>query len=90
MHVILKGKDLVGRPLERRWFIVAKAGDGPQIPCVPAILLAKKLAEGNAMPAGARPCVGLVSLQDYLDELARFAVVTYEVQDVMTAHRRGE
>ena len=42
------------------------------------------------MPAGARPCVGLVSLQDYLDELARFAVVTYEVQDVMTAHRRGE
>ena len=38
MHMILRGRGHDGAPHERRWFIVAKNGDGPQIPCVPAIL----------------------------------------------------
>jgi NAD(P)-dependent dehydrogenase (short-subunit alcohol dehydrogenase family) len=78
MHVILKGQGRDGRSLERRWFIIAKQGDGPQIPCVPAVLLAKNLAAGVPTPSGARPCVGLVTLGDYLEELARFAVTTHE------------
>ena len=74
MHVIIKGKNQKGEQHERSWFIVARNGDGPQIPCVPAIILAKKLANGFAMQAGALPCLGLVSLQEYLDELSRFSV----------------
>jgi hypothetical protein len=78
MHVIMRGRDQRGGALERSWFIVAKSGDGPQIPCVPAILLARKLSLGEGLPAGARACVGLIALPDYLAELKTFAVRTYE------------
>jgi hypothetical protein len=69
MHVILRGKGH-----ERRWFLIARNGDGPQVPCVPAILLARKLMGNKPPPNGAYPCVGLVSLEDYMDELARFDI----------------
>jgi len=58
---------------------VAKEGDGPQIPCVPAILLAKTLAEGGSILPGAQPCLGLVGLQEYLNELKRFSIKVYEL-----------
>jgi hypothetical protein len=78
MHVILRGKNPQGAPCERRWFIVAKNGDGPQIPCVPAIVLAKRIVQGAPPPAGAYPCLGLVSLADYLAELSRYAITAHE------------
>ncbi len=77
MHIILRGKDKNGKAHERRWFIIAENGDGPQIPCVPAILLAKRLACGEKLVTGAYPCMGMVSLEEYLEELARFNVRTY-------------
>ena len=81
MHVTLSGTGFDGKPLTRSWFIVAENGDGPHIPCVPAILLAKRLAEGNAMlTPGAYPCVGLVTLDDYVGELERFAIKTFEAE----------
>lgn len=79
MHVTISGTDHIGAPLTRSWFIVAKSGDGPQIPCVPAILLAKRLHEKDPTLAhGAFPCVGLVRLEDYLDELRRFDIEVFE------------
>lgn len=84
MHVLLSGAGADGTPLSRSWFIVAKSGDGPQIPCVPAILLARRLHEKDprtevpALAHGALPCVGLVRLSDYLEELRRFDIETFE------------
>ncbi|MGN6209498.1 saccharopine dehydrogenase NADP-binding domain-containing protein [Asticcacaulis sp.] len=79
MHVTISGIDHTGATLTRSWFIVAKSGDGPQIPCVPAILLAKRLHEKDpALAHGALPCVGLVRLEDYLSELRRFDIKTFE------------
>ena len=63
-----------GAPQGRRWFIVAKDGDGPQIPCVPAILLASDWARGEEMARGAYACVRLVSLEDYSRELCGYRV----------------
>ena len=83
MHVTLTGEDHEGRPLETRWFIVAGNGDGPQIPCVPGILLAKRLHEKDpglgtdVLVPGAFACVGLIKLEDYLAELKPYAVTTY-------------
>jgi len=76
MHVILRGRDHQQKPHERRWFIIAKDGDGPQIPCVPAILLATRLARGEALLPGAYPCVGSVTYEDYLRELQHFQINT--------------
>jgi len=79
MHVTMSGIGADGQPLRLTWFIVAEKGDGPQIPCVPAILLAKWLAQGAvSLAPGAGPCVGLVRLEDYVGELERFAVRTYD------------
>jgi len=79
MHVTISGTDHIGAPLTRSWFIVAKSGDGPQIPCVPAILLAKRLHEKDpGIATGAFPCVGLIKLEDYLNELKRFDIETFE------------
>lgn len=77
MFMLLRGKDRQGRPLLRRWYIIAKEGDGPQIPTVPAIVLAKKLASGILKESGALPCVGLVTLEEYLAQLDGFAIRTY-------------
>jgi hypothetical protein len=74
MHMILRGRGRDGARHERRWFIIGKDGDGPQIPCVPAILLAKRLASGEALVRGAYPCVGLVRLKDYAAELSGFSI----------------
>lgn len=78
MHVTVSGTGHDSAPLTRSWFIVAKSGDGPQIPCVPAILLAKRLHEKDpALTHGALPCVGLIRLEDYLEELRRFDIKTF-------------
>ena len=78
MHVIIRGNGQNGQPHTRRWFIIARNGDGPQIPCVPAILLAQKLASGNQpIVPRAQPCVGLISLAEYMEKLQPFAVTVY-------------
>ena len=52
--------------------------DGPNIPTIPAIILAKKILSGEFTTTGAMPCVGLVTLEEYLQELAHLNVRTYE------------
>jgi hypothetical protein len=74
MHVILRGQGTDGKPHERTWFIVALNGDGPQIPCVPAIVLARKLAQESFPGNGASPCVAMVTIEEYLRELAQYQI----------------
>ncbi|MGD8570778.1 MAG: saccharopine dehydrogenase NADP-binding domain-containing protein [Gammaproteobacteria bacterium] len=74
MHINIKGKDHEGAAKTVDWFIIAKDGDGPQIPTIPAIVLAKKLAANELNLKGAIPCVGLVSLSDYLATLTEFNI----------------
>ncbi|WP_085909509.1 saccharopine dehydrogenase family protein [Kiloniella majae] len=78
MHIILRGRDHNGQSLTKKWFIIGLDGDGPQIPTIPAIILAKKIIRGDDAPSGAMPCVGLVNLDDYLKELASFHIHTFE------------
>ncbi|MGB3469408.1 MAG: saccharopine dehydrogenase NADP-binding domain-containing protein [Erythrobacter sp.] len=49
----------------RRHYIIARQGHGPYIPCIPVILIAKQMAAGRVIEAGARPCLGVISLADY-------------------------
>ncbi|HEX4859784.1 MAG TPA: hypothetical protein VFV07_01020 [Rhizomicrobium sp.] len=69
MHAILRGG---GR--ERQWYLIARSGHGPQVPCVPAIVLAGKLMGNVGLAPGAYPCVGLVSLDEYMAELSGFDI----------------
>ena len=72
MHINIKGKDRMGALKTVEWFIIAKDGDGPQIPTVPAIVLANKMVTDSLDIKGALPCVGLVALSDYIDALKDF------------------
>jgi saccharopine dehydrogenase-like NADP-dependent oxidoreductase len=73
-HMFLAGQGSDGKPKTRRFFIVARAGHGPNIPCVPAILLARRLARAQIAEHGARPCLDLIDLDSYLGELARWDI----------------
>lgn len=68
-HMILSGTGHDGHPRERRFFIVARSGHGPYIPCMPAILLTRRIARGEAIAPGARACLDLIDLPTYLAAL---------------------
>jgi hypothetical protein len=68
-HMFLAGVGRDGQPRRVRFFIIARSGHGPHIPCVPAILLARRLARGAVAERGATPCLDLIGLEDYLGAL---------------------
>lgn len=78
MHVIITGTAPDGTPHSRQWFIIAKDGYGPYIPTIPAIVLAKKVAVGLSPLPGAYPCVGQVTLVEYLAELKEYPIQAIE------------
>lgn len=66
-YMRLSGKDRSGQPLEKNFHLIARHGDGPHLPALPAIIVARKLAAArDSIPAGAQPCLGLFTLSDYL------------------------
>ncbi len=67
MHVGLCGADSAGRPARIDWHLLARRGHGPEIPCLPAIVLARKLAAGTLDARGAMPCMGLMRLSEFAD-----------------------
>jgi hypothetical protein len=68
-HMILSGAGRDGTPIQRRFMIIARGGHGPYIPCIPTILLARRLAKGEVQQRGASPCVDLIDLDAYLAAL---------------------
>lgn len=81
MHMIIEGVDAHNKPKRIEWYIVAKNGDGPQIPTIPTIILAKKLWADELAFRGAAACVAMVSLDEYLAELEEFDIKTYQMQN---------
>jgi hypothetical protein len=79
MHMIFEGKNKAGQNITKKWFIIALDGDGPYIPTIPAVVLTKRVLNGQFNTIGALPCVGLVSLEEYLNELKHLKVKTYEL-----------
>lgn len=67
-YMTLAGK-ISGKPASITFDLTARSGDGPYIPCMPAIILAKKLAHGEIDKRGAFPCMGLIKLNEYLESL---------------------
>jgi hypothetical protein len=65
----MEGTGMDGVPLRLEWQLLAAQNHGPHIPCGAAIALANKLARGDSLPNGAMPCMGILTVQDYLDAL---------------------
>jgi saccharopine dehydrogenase-like NADP-dependent oxidoreductase len=69
MFVEVEGVGEDGHAAKRRWCIIASRNHGPYIPCGAAIALAGKLAGGTRFREGAQPCVGLLTVEEYLAPL---------------------
>jgi len=69
MFVEMAGVGLDHKPRRITWHLLASQNHGPHIPCGAAIALAAKLANGDSLPKGAMPCVGLLSVEEYLAPL---------------------
>jgi len=76
MSVELRGEGRQGGARRVRWEIVAGDNHGPEIPCMAAILLACRIARGDPPAPGARACMGLLELQDFAPEFARWGMDT--------------
>lgn len=76
MRVSVLGRHEDGRGLRRTWQLVAPATDGPEIPCMTAILLARRIAGGNLPQPGAMACTGLLKLEDFAPLFAQWRMRT--------------
>lgn len=74
MYVAMEGIGSDGNPLKLVWHLIAEHNHGPHIPCGASIALARKLARGDKLPSGAMPCMGLLSVEEYLSALKGFSV----------------
>ena len=76
MSVSVTGYRASGERRRATWYIVARDNHGPEIPCMAAILLTCKLASGETIDAGARACIGMLTLAEFEPEFARWNMST--------------
>ena len=76
MTVTVSGLDAQGRWCKRRWTLLAHKGQGPHVPVLPALALARQLLRGAALQPGARPAHAALELGAYEAEMAPFAMET--------------
>lgn len=74
MFVTLEGEGKDGAPLRIEWNLIAEKNHGPHIPCGAAIALARKLGSGESLPTGAMPCVGLLTVEEFLEPLRGLSI----------------
>jgi hypothetical protein len=72
MLVAVTGTKPDGMRARLEWHLTAPALDGPEIPCMAAILLARRLARGEIAERGAFACMGFLALADFAPEFARW------------------
>ena len=76
LHMFLTGADTAGGPMTVRIFMVARQAHGPNVPCIPAIILARRIAAGGRLAPGARPCLDLIDLDALLGALDGLDITT--------------
>jgi hypothetical protein len=76
MRVSVLGRHVDGRRLRRTWLLTAPAADGPEIPCMAAILLARRMAAGKVPEPGAMACTGLLQLDEFAPLFAQWRMRT--------------
>lgn len=69
MHVRVMGIGQTGEEITRTWTLVATAGDGPHVPTLASVALIHRLVEKRMPLRGATPCVGLLDLADFQNEM---------------------
>lgn len=75
MLVQVRGRDALGRSAQGSWRLIARNGDGPNVPVLAALALTRKLLH-QPLRSGAGPCVHALKLGEIEAEMAPFAIVS--------------
>ena len=76
MTVSVSGLDAAGRWRKLRWTLLAHRGQGPAVPTLPALALARQMARGALPAPGARPAHLDLELAAIEAEMAPYAMET--------------
>lgn len=68
-YMSMFGVDGNGKQKQVDFEIIARHGDGLYIPSMPSIIMAKKFAKGQIMERGAKPCLDIITLDEYMEAL---------------------
>lgn len=78
LFVDVEGQNADSEAVRKTFTLIARSGHGPNIPCIPAIILARKFAAGSLTGTGAMTCLGMITLDKFEDEIRdldiRFAI----------------
>ncbi|MBC3269019.1 saccharopine dehydrogenase [Pseudomonas sp. SWRI81] len=80
MYIDVRGIGIDGKPLTMTAQLTALNDKGPEIPSCAAVALAVKMASGYVPQSGARPCVGEISVAEYLAAINDPANLSLSVQ----------
>lgn len=75
MYVALRGLKN-GNFHEVRWDLTAPQLHGPEIPCMAAIVLVRKIVSSSFQQIGASPCMGFLTLNDFSPEFRKWNIST--------------
>lgn len=84
MVVRVSGIDADGKEARKAWHIAADHDHGPEIPCMAAIILARRLARKELSQVGAHTSIGWLSLSDFEPEFAKWQMVTDVIDEGIT------
>ncbi|SEJ23826.1 Saccharopine dehydrogenase NADP binding domain-containing protein [Pseudomonas linyingensis] len=76
MMVRVSGRRPDGSPGYVTWHLTAPDGNGPEIPCMAAVLLALRMAASGPPASGAFACIGLLELDAFEPEFRRWGITT--------------
>ncbi|HEV7692650.1 MAG TPA: DUF4166 domain-containing protein [Hyphomonadaceae bacterium] len=83
MFVEAWGRDADDRPTRAEWTLVIGDRIGPYVPTIPALAMARRLLSGEAILAGAAPCVGILRLSDMQPDFERHGMVTQATTEAL-------
>jgi hypothetical protein len=69
------GLDADGQCLTASWSLLAEAGDGPNVPILPALACIRNLMDGKQDRRGAVSCAGLITLSEIECEFSAFRII---------------
>jgi hypothetical protein len=81
MQVDLFGHSSGEKDKHVSWTLIAENGVGPYIPTIPAILVARGMANGSITTRGAMPCLGLFSLNEFLDYAENWGIYSRSLEN---------
>jgi len=74
MFIKISGTGLDGLPYQHRWEIEAHDDKGPTIPSSGAVALTRMQMAGIRVSPGARPCVGVIPMERYLEAIGESSI----------------